>query len=126
MSDSTLKNVLKEIGFCYKDASMAQNFTETLKIQEWRREYLRQRKAIRTLQGTKDEAYEVWLDELYCNQHHIGKKSWYREGNIVKMGNKGRRFVIINANGKEGWCGESMVFEAKSNSSDYQYDRRDF
>jgi hypothetical protein len=35
------------------------------------------------------------------------------------MGNKGRRFVIINANGKEGWCGESMVFEAKSNSSDY-------
>lgn len=38
---------------------------------------------------------------------------------IVKRGNKGRRYIIVHAGGKEGWIGVPYIFEATSKSGDY-------
>ena len=114
----TLKRILKEIGYKYENTGKTKNFIETLDIIQWRDRYLQERRNIRTLveQGS---IYEVWLDESYCNQHHVAKRSWFRDGDIVKRGNKGRRWVILYAGGRNGWCGNSYVFEANSNRKDY-------
>src|SRR5262249_48248006 len=61
----------------------------------------------------------IWLDESYCNQHHVARYSYYRPGDVVKRGNKGRRWIIVHAGGSCGWVGEPMVFEAKHGSGDY-------
>lgn len=118
ISDRTIAKLLKEIGFQYADTSKAQNFVETPDIAEWRSRYLQERMRIRQL-AEKGEVYEVWLDESYCNQHHVASKSWFREGDTVKRGNKGRRWVIVHAGGRDGWCGVPKVFEASSKSNDY-------
>jgi transposase len=118
ISNWTLAKILKEIGFQYEDTDKAQNFVETQDIIEWRSRYLFERKRIRQL-AAEGGVYEVWLDESYCNQHHVAKKSWFREGDTVKRGNKGRRWVIVHAGGRDGWCGEPRVFEARSKSDDY-------
>src|SRR5215470_4958247 len=105
ISDSTMKRILNEIGFRYKDTGKAQNFVETSEIVEWRGRYLEERKNIRAL-VEHEGVYEVWLDESYCNQHHVAQRSWFREDDTVKRGNKGRRWVIVHAGGCDGWCGE--------------------
>ena len=66
----------------------------------------------------RGDVYEFWLDESSCNQY-VAKRSWFREGDGVKRGNKGRRWVIFQAGGRDGWCGTSCVFQASSSSEDY-------
>jgi len=109
---------MREIGYKYADTGKALNFVETSDITEWRQRYLRKRKDVRKL-VEQELAYEVWLDESYCNQHHVTRWSWFGEGDTVKRGNKGRRWVILHAGGLDGWCGNPCVFEAKSSSNDY-------
>jgi transposase len=118
ISDTTIRKILKEIGFTYGDTGKAQNFVETLDIVEWRDRYLKERINTRSL-VERGDVYEVWLDESYCNQHHVAKRSWFREGDVVKRGNKGRRWVILHAGGRDGWCGTPCVFQASSSSKDY-------
>jgi len=118
ISDTTIRKILEEIGFKYRDTGKAQNFVETSEIVEWRDRYLEKRINIRS-SVERGDIYEVWLDESYCNQHHVAKRSWFREGDVVKRGNKGRRWVILHAGGREGWCGVPCVFQARSSSKDY-------
>ena len=71
-------------------ANLEITYQETLEIVEWRNAYLQERMNIRQ-QVEQKILYEVWLDESYCNQYHVAQRTWYREGDIVKRGNKGRR-----------------------------------
>jgi DDE superfamily endonuclease len=116
MSKRTLRRVLLEIGFSYQDVRKERNFVETAAIREWRAKYLQERKRIRV---EEPNTIEIWLDESYCHQYHVARYSWYRGGDTVKRGNKGKRWIIVNAGGSCGWVGDPLVFEAKKKSSDY-------
>jgi Chromo (CHRromatin Organisation MOdifier) domain len=110
MSDRTLCRILLEIGFSYDDANKAtRTFIETPAIKRWRLQYLQDRNRIRTQEpGT----IEIWMDESYCNQNHVARKSWYRKGDTVKRRQgKGKRWIIVHAGGSCGWVGDPMVFD---------------
>jgi DDE superfamily endonuclease len=116
MSEMTLRRVLLEIGYAYKDVGKAAcNFTETAEIREWRMRYLQERRRIR---ADEPDTIEIWLDESYCNQYHVARRSWYRENDTVKRGNKGKRWIIVHAGGSCGWVGKPFVFPAKKKKGD--------
>jgi hypothetical protein len=116
LSRKTCERLLRKMEFKYNEASKTVNVEETRQIKEWREKYLEHRDKVRTQQP---EAIELWLDESYCNQFHTGARSWFRPGDFVRRGKRGRRWVIVHCGGADGWIGKPLVFEAKSGTGDY-------
>lgn len=68
----TIRKMMCEMGFKYKDSGKTKNFVETPEIRQLRRRYLQQRYSDRF-----KNALFVWLDESYCNHQHVDKKVDY-------------------------------------------------
>jgi transposase len=112
----TLTRLLHLMGFKFDKVNKTRNFQETELIRLWRMSYLRERLRINREQP---DTLLLYLDESYCNQHYVGGKTWYRAGDLVRRGKRGRRWIILHCGGKEGWIGDPLLFEAKSKSGDY-------
>ncbi|KAI8826131.1 uncharacterized protein EV422DRAFT_154971 [Fimicolochytrium jonesii] len=72
ISTKSINRILKGLGFSWANASAGQSYTETLEIHRKRSEYLRARMEMRT---NPTGEMEMWLDETYCNQHHVQRKT---------------------------------------------------
>jgi hypothetical protein len=116
LTRNTCTRLLHRMGFNFDKVSKTQNVVETSEIKLWREKYLQHRDDIKE---SRPNAIELWQDESYCNQHYVGKRSWFRPGDIVRRGNRGRRWVIIHCGGADGWVGDSFIFEANSGEADY-------
>jgi len=116
LSRSTCFRLLHLLGFSYKKVSKTTNFEESREIQDWRQNYLRHRQKVK---DSNLDVIELWLDESYCNQYYVGGQSWFRPGDFVRRGKRGRRWVIVHCGGSEGWVGRPLVFEASSKTADY-------
>jgi len=116
LNHRTCIRLLQTMGFRYDWVRKAINFQETNEIKEWRERYLRHRDNVK---DKRPDAIELWLDESYCNQHYAKAKSWFRTGDLVQRGNRGRRWVILHCGGADGWIGQPLVFESISSEGDY-------
>jgi hypothetical protein len=65
----TIRKMMCNMGYKYKDAGKTGNFVETADIRQQRRYYLQQRYPDRF----KDALF-VWLDESYCNHQRVNRK----------------------------------------------------
>jgi DDE superfamily endonuclease len=87
-----------------------------------RRRYLRQKRANHNPDGSPKRP-EVYLDETFVNKNHLGKFTWYLEGDgpwVNKPSGKGPRLIIVHAMTVSGWVqGAELVFEAAKRTGDY-------
>jgi hypothetical protein len=109
-----IRKTMISMGFRYEKTGRTRNFIETEDIKRKRRYYLQERYSDKY----KNSLF-VWIDESYCNQHHVNNMSWYTEGMTVKRSNKGRRYIIVHAGSEQGWMGEPKIWVANDPSGDY-------
>ncbi|KAF8984258.1 hypothetical protein BGZ46_008431, partial [Entomortierella lignicola] len=109
-----IRKTMISMGFKYKNTGKAKNFVETQYIKRKRHHYLQERYS-----DKYKDALFVWIDESYCNQHHVNNMSWYTEGMTVKRSNKGRRYIIVHTGSELGWIGEPKIWVANDPSGDY-------
>ncbi|KAJ3245399.1 hypothetical protein HK104_007967, partial [Borealophlyctis nickersoniae] len=102
VSKRVVKRLMKLLGYHWKKVKNLKCYVETDNIRDWRALYLRACASIRkraedlAKEGKPEEEVEVWLDESYCNQHHVMGYTWVDcsdekkgfEGVDVKRGNK--------------------------------------
>lgn len=65
----SIRKLMHKMGFNYSSVDKTKNFIETPDIKAKRRYYLKQRYS-----DEYRDAIFVWLDESYCNQHHVTSK----------------------------------------------------
>lgn len=68
-SIETIRRLMHRMGFKYGNVDKTKNFIDTPDIKARRRYYLQQRYS-----PEYRDATFVWLDESYCNQHHVTNK----------------------------------------------------
>lgn len=68
-SKETIRRIMVNMGFSYQNVKRAKAFVDTKEIKDLRRAYLK----LRHSDELKDSLF-IWLDESYCNQHHVDPK----------------------------------------------------
>jgi hypothetical protein len=67
-----------------------------------RTEFLNQYAAALKLQE-ENKAVVAYFDETFLNTGHVSKHSWFKEGDVLKAGSKGRRLIVLHALTRAGW-----------------------
>lgn len=124
ISRHSVRRMLNELGYVYRNFRGARTYAETDDLKRKRRAYLIERhKTRRMIEGAKDPGIylPIWLDESYCNQHHVSGRTWRLNNgsDYVRRGNKGRRWIIVHAGSPIGWVGEEGIWEANKGDGDY-------
>lgn len=127
LSKSSLSLVLKKLGFKFtKSRNNREQLVENPYIIAKRRNYL-QKLAEYRAQGR----YVVYLDETYIHTSYTAPLAWSdktSEGHRKKL-NKGDRFVIVHAGGKNGFIpGAFACFRSATKNEDYhgEWNRENF
>ena len=119
---TTLLRTLKRLGFVFGIGERRNALKEQEYVINARRNYLRQKIANRSTNGSTKRP-EVYLDETYVNKNHSRKFTWYLEEDgpdVNKPSGKGPRLIILNAITKDGWVnGTELVFVASKRTGDY-------
>lgn len=110
-SKSSLRIVLQDLGFKYKNISGRKMLFEREDIAAWRCRFLRE---------MKDINFEdiVWIDETWVNAGHTVTKGWSddKEGIALPTG-KGGRIILLHAGTCRGFIpGCQLLFRSKKTS----------
>jgi hypothetical protein len=92
-----------------------------------RTEFLNQYAAALKLQE-EHKAVVAYFDETFLNTGHMSKHSWFKEGDVLKAGSKGRRLIVLHALTRAGWVrakndDDSYVKLTEAEGKDLQTDR---
>lgn len=92
-----------------------------------RTEFLNQYAAALKLQE-EHKAVVAYFDETFLNTGHVSKHSWFKEGDVLKAGSKGRRLIVLHALTRAGWVRAknddgSYVKLTEAEGKDLQTDR---
>lgn len=117
-SESSLRRILKELGFRWRKVQNNRKLLiEKSDIREKRISYLRSLKHYRS-----QNRPIIYLDESYILSTHVSSKTWSdgsNNGMHVPI-SKGERLVIIHAGGEKGFVPNAFTcWKASSHSGDY-------
>ena len=115
---TTLKQLLKEMGFKFKSHDNRKYVMEQPCVIARGHDYLRKIRRYR-----REGRPIIYLDETWLNAHHSLAKCWIDSdgtgGLPVKSGKEGR-VIILHAGWEHGWIpGASLVFRGKTGTGDY-------
>lgn len=117
-SQSTLKRLLKVMGYKWGDRKSRDLLKERPDIVAKRHGYLTRVKQLR-LTGR----CFVYLDETWLNSHHTVSKCWLDEegkGGLKVPTGKGSRLIVLHGGTRHGFVSNGLLcFQSKTNSSDY-------
>jgi transposase len=117
----TLWRTLQRWGFTYGTGKRRSALKEREYVVLARRRYLRQKRANRTPDGSRQRP-EVYLDETFVHKNHSGQFPWYLEKDgpwVNKPSGQGPRLIIVHAMTAAGWVqGAELVFEAAKRTGD--------
>lgn len=82
--ETTLRRVIKEMGFKHKTINDKLHYYEQPRIIEQRHKYLRRMRKNRT-----EKRPVVYLDETWCNAHDGKGKAWVTSDGVTASGTKG-------------------------------------
>ncbi|XP_065905339.1 uncharacterized protein [Dysidea avara] len=118
---TSLRRVLKDMGFKHRTINDKRVYYEQPRIVHQRHKYLRRMRRNRT-----EGKPVVYLDETWANAHDGKSRAWVEAdkttggtiGGVSKPSGKGERLIILHAGGKDGWVpGCDWVFKAKKGSA---------
>jgi hypothetical protein len=124
LSKTAIRRTIIDIGYKFKSVDGCLTYVDTDDLKKKRKYFLVQREKAKKLiaESPTPELYtEIWMDESYCNQHHVSRFTW-RFGSKydqVKRGNKGRRWILVHAGSKDGWESVPAIWEASKSDGDY-------
>ena len=115
---TTLRLVLREMGFRYKRHENKRYIYEQPQVIQQRHDYLR-----RLHRNKQEQRPVVYLDETWVNAHH-GRDTMWVDGDGTagwkRPSGKGGRLIVLHAGTVNCWVpGAELVFRAKSSSGDY-------
>ena len=115
---TTLRLVLREMGFRYKRHENKRYIYEQPRMIQQRHDYLR-----RLRRNRQEKRPVIYLDEMWLNAHH-GQNTMWVDGDGTagwkRPSGKGGRLIVLHAGTVDGWVpGAELVFRAKSSSGDY-------
>ena len=115
---SSLRNVLKGLGFTWRKFSGRKVIMERSDVAAWRCRFLRQ---------IKDENFDniIWLDETWVNAGHCLKQGWTDEslqGTMLTPIGKGERLIICHAGSSKGFVPNSLLLFKSKKTGDYHED----
>ena len=118
--ETSLKHLLKEMGFKFKIHNNRKYVMEQPRIIAQRHIFLR--KVCKYRREGQPIIY-VYLDETWLNAHHSLTKCWIDNdgtGGLPVKSEKGGRVIILHAGWEHGWIpGACLVFQGKTRTSDY-------
>ena len=92
-----MRRVLRRLGYRYLKGQARNYMAESSANVAFRARYLRERMSNRDASG-KPIVPEVFLDESFCNLHHVAKRSWLDSSRIrFAPSGKGDRYCIVGA-----------------------------
>lgn len=129
VSISTIRRLLKDLGFVFRKRNRSSMLIERDDIQTWRRRYLRQIRAYRS------EGRSIYYtDETWANFGHTKSAVW--QDDTIKTPNqaflaglstglkapsgKGSRIIIVHAGNEKGFVPQAEeIFKSKKDGTDY-------
>ena len=115
---TTLRLVLREMGFCYKRHENKRYIYEQPRIIQQRHDYLRH-----LHRNRQEQRPVVYLDETWVNAHHGRDTMWVDCDGTAgwkRTSGKGGTLIVLHAGTVDGWvAGAELVFRAKASSGDY-------
>ena len=119
-SKTTLRRILKEMGFKWKKCKPNRKILmERTDIVSWRVSYLQKIKKYR-----ENSRPIVYMDKTFVPTSHHVPKSWQCDNIALKVPiGKGKRYIIVHAGTKDGFISNAHdVSKGKNSSSDYHTD----
>ena len=118
---TSLKLLLKEIGFKFKEYNGRKFVIEQPQVINQRHSFLRKvRKYCRNGRPI------IYLDETWLNAHHEQSKCWIDKdetGGVPVKSGKGGRGIIVHAGWEKAWIqNASLVFQGKTVTGDYHHE----
>ena len=121
---TTLRNILRKMGFKHKRVNDKWYIYEQAHIIVQRHEYLR-----RLRRNRREPRPVVYLDETWVNARDGVEKMWVEDdpkaiggtkGGIRKPYGNGSSLIILHASSENGWVSDAaLVFQSKKATGDY-------
>lgn len=111
-SRATLQKILKSMGFTYRNINKRQILMESLRLRNWRFEYLQQIKQYRV-----EKRPIIYLDETWYDTHDTVSRGWVDLSTKCQTkapSNKGKRITILHAGSENGWIPNCLLLSAKN------------
>lgn len=114
-SKSSLRNVIKKIGFRYKKLGSRKVYLERPDIVALRCEFLRK---------IKNENFDkiIWLDETWVNSNHSMSSGWTDDsatGTMPVPLGKGGRLILLHAGSSAGFVNNCKLLFSSKKTSDF-------